>query len=197
MKKKLTSITLAAGLILSSTPAVVDAHPGRTDSSGGHYCRTNCTEKWGLQYGEYHYHNGGGSSSSSSSSSTYTAPAPKPAPKPKVQTAKVYLNGVYQDYDQPAVVKDGRTLVPLRPVFEALGATVQFDAATETIVATKKNRTVELTVGSTYAEVNNSATYLDAAAQVIDGRTMVPLRFVSEAMGATVKWEDGQVKISY
>jgi len=37
------------------------AHPGRTDSSGGHTCRTNC-ESWGLEYGEYHYHNGGGSS---------------------------------------------------------------------------------------------------------------------------------------
>ena len=38
------------------------AHPGRTDSSGGHTCRTNC-ESWGLEYGEYHYHNGGGSTS--------------------------------------------------------------------------------------------------------------------------------------
>lgn len=42
------------------------AHPGRTDGSGGHTCRTNCTEKWGLNYGEYHYHNGGSDSSSPS-----------------------------------------------------------------------------------------------------------------------------------
>ncbi|WP_412728633.1 YHYH domain-containing protein [Cytobacillus kochii] len=44
---------------------VVYAHPGRTDSNGGHTCRTNC-EKWGLKYGEYHFHNGGGTSGSSS-----------------------------------------------------------------------------------------------------------------------------------
>lgn len=48
------------------------AHPGRTDSSGGHTCRTNC-EKWGLSYGEYHNHGGGGSSTSSSGSSSSTS----------------------------------------------------------------------------------------------------------------------------
>jgi len=45
------------------------AHPGRTDSSGGHTCRTNCTERWGLNYGEYHYH------SSSPRPSPYTLPS--------------------------------------------------------------------------------------------------------------------------
>lgn len=51
------------------------AHPGRTDSSGGHTCKTNC-EDWGLNYGEYHYHNGGGSSST-----TTTTPTPTYQPK--------------------------------------------------------------------------------------------------------------------
>lgn len=46
-------------------PSVSNAHPGRTDSNGGHTCYTNC-EKWGLEYGEYHYHNGGGGSKSNS-----------------------------------------------------------------------------------------------------------------------------------
>jgi hypothetical protein len=50
----------------------VEAHPGRTDSSGSHTCRTNC-ESWGLGYGEYHYHGGGGSSGGSTES-TNTAP---------------------------------------------------------------------------------------------------------------------------
>jgi hypothetical protein len=53
-------------------PIPVYAHPGRTDSSGGHTCRTNC-ESWGLGYGEYHSHGGGGSSGGSTGS-TYTAP---------------------------------------------------------------------------------------------------------------------------
>jgi len=47
-------------ILIVAFPSLVSAHPGRTDSSGGHTCRTNC-EKWGLKYGEYHYHNGGGS----------------------------------------------------------------------------------------------------------------------------------------
>lgn len=53
-------------------PSVGNAHPGRTDSNGGHTCRTNC-EKWGYSYGEYHYHNGGSSSSSSTNSSSGTS----------------------------------------------------------------------------------------------------------------------------
>jgi endonuclease YncB( thermonuclease family) len=66
-------------------PSQVLAHPGRTDSSGGHTCRTNC-EQYGLEYGEYHYHNGGGSSTPSSSSPTLTpTPAPTPAPRPVAQ----------------------------------------------------------------------------------------------------------------
>src|SRR5690625_3835727 len=46
-------------------PSITNAHPGNTDSNGGHTCWTNC-EKWGLEYGEYHYHNEGNGSDSSS-----------------------------------------------------------------------------------------------------------------------------------
>ncbi len=63
MKKILCTCLFLSVFVLSMD---VHAHPGRTDSNGGHYCRTNC-EKWGYEYGEYHYHNGGSSSSSSSS----------------------------------------------------------------------------------------------------------------------------------
>ncbi|MGD8192044.1 YHYH domain-containing protein [Brevibacillus ginsengisoli] len=86
------------GLSLLFTTSVVSAHPGRTDSNGGHTCRTNC-EKWGLSYGQYHYHNGGGSGSSSGGSSSgqtksnYKKPA-KPAvvivPIVAVDNATVY-----------------------------------------------------------------------------------------------------------
>ncbi len=67
LDKKDFLISTSLFLLVSS---IVNAHPGRTDSSGGHTCRTNC-EKWGLSYGEYHYHNGGSSSSSTSSSASY------------------------------------------------------------------------------------------------------------------------------
>jgi len=63
----------------------IEAHPGRTDPSGGHTCRKNCPS-WGLEYGEYHYHNGGYTIPYSTPYSTpYTTPiipSPKPSPKP-------------------------------------------------------------------------------------------------------------------
>ena len=73
MKYKLLILFLLSSLVtIPLAPEPVYAHPGRTDSSGGHTCRTNC-ESWGLGYGEYHSHGGGGSSGGSTGS-TYTAP---------------------------------------------------------------------------------------------------------------------------
>jgi hypothetical protein len=68
-------VTLAffvSSLLLFVYPVPIHAHPGRTDSSGGHTCRTNCAS-WGYGQGEYHYHGGNGSSGGASES-TYTAP---------------------------------------------------------------------------------------------------------------------------
>lgn len=65
MKRK---IAILLPIILFSVATSSFAHPGRTDSNGGHTCRTNC-EKWGLEYGEYHYHNGGGSTGGSAAPS--------------------------------------------------------------------------------------------------------------------------------
>src|SRR5688572_2088997 len=64
-------ILLFLFLLFFSATSIVEAHPGRTDGSGGHTCRTNC-ESWGLGYGEYHSHGGGGGSTGQS---TYAAPA--------------------------------------------------------------------------------------------------------------------------
>ncbi len=71
-------------LTLSLFGSVASAHPGRTDSNGGHTCRTNCA-KWGLQTGEYHYHNGGGSSTGSRK----TTSTPKSNPQPTYSQADV------------------------------------------------------------------------------------------------------------
>ena len=72
-------------ILLTLLPTSALAHPGRTDSSGGHTCRTNC-EDWGLDYGEYHYHNGGYTTPYSTPYNTpYTTPvmpSPKLSPKP-------------------------------------------------------------------------------------------------------------------
>ena len=73
MKYKLLIFFLLSSLVaLPLAPVPVYAHPGRTDSSGGHTCRTNCAS-WGYGQGEYHHHGGGGSSGGSTGG-TYTAP---------------------------------------------------------------------------------------------------------------------------
>lgn len=98
------------------------------------------------------------------------------------------LDGKRLQFDQPPVMQEGRVLVPLRGIFESLGADVLYTPATKTIKATGNNNQVELTLGQRQALVNGKLTYLDVPAGTIGGRTMVPLRFVSEAMGADVDW---------
>lgn len=104
---------------------------------------------------------------------------------PEVQTT---LDGRPLNFDQPALMQDGRVMVPLRGIFESLGADVLFDNATRTIKATKGDRVVELALGSREAMINGQMSYLDVPASSIGGRTLVPLRFVSEALGADVRW---------
>ena len=72
MKKMFSSALLVVMLLCFGAVGIAEAHPGRTDGSGGHTCRTNC-ESWGLGYGEYHSH-GGGSASGGSTGGSYSAP---------------------------------------------------------------------------------------------------------------------------
>ncbi|MGE0492058.1 MAG: stalk domain-containing protein [Vulcanimicrobiota bacterium] len=109
------------------------------------------------------------------------------------QGIRVELDGRMLSFDQPPAMIDGRLMVPLRGIFEALAAEVLYDGPTRTIKATKGSTVVELTLGSQAAKVNGNNVYLDVPAGTLGGRTMVPLRFVSEALGAEVKW-DGLTK---
>lgn len=84
-------------------------------------------------------------------------------------------------------------MVPMRGVFEALKAEVKWDGATQTVTATKGNTTIKLTIGNNYAYVNGKKVALAAEAIIVNGSTMVPLRFVAEALGAKVAW-DGATK---
>lgn len=104
------------------------------------------------------------------------------------QAPTVILDGKQLSFDVPPTIENGRTLVPLRAIFEALGAEVQWDGATQTVTATKGGTTIKLTVGG-QAYKNGQPVTLDVPAKIINGRTLVPLRFVSEALGASVKWD--------
>lgn len=102
----------------------------------------------------------------------------------------VIIDGKVQQFPQSAVVKDGSTLVPLRGIFEALGAKVLWDEASDSVTATKGETVIKLTVDQKTAYINDRAVELSVQAQTLNGSTMVPLRFVSEALGADVKWNE-------
>ena len=91
--------------------------------------------------------------------------------------------------DVPPTIVDGRTLVPMRAIFEALGAEVDWDGETRTATGTLGEHTVSIQVGAKTALVDGQARTLDVPAQIIQNRTMVPARFISEALGCTVAWD--------
>lgn len=103
----------------------------------------------------------------------------------------VQLNGQPLAFDVPPVVDNGRTLVPVRAIFEALGARITWDPDSQTVSAVhpERDKYVILVLGSTTAWVDGVEITLDVAPKSIDGRTMVPLRFISTAMGADVQWD--------
>lgn len=101
---------------------------------------------------------------------------------------QVYIGGEKQSYEQPPVNTNGNVLVPLRAIFESLGATVEWSSSTQTVTATREGRTVGLTIGSKTAYINGVAVTLSAEPQLVNGNTMVPVRFVSEAFGGEVEW---------
>jgi len=110
----------------------------------------------------------------------------------------VYLNGSQLSFSQTPYVADGVTLVPMRVIFEALGAEVNYDASSQKITANKNGTVIELVIGKKTAKINGQSVNLDAAAVTKNGSTMVPLRFVAEASQADVDWDNStrSVKIT-
>jgi hypothetical protein len=101
----------------------------------------------------------------------------------------VNLDGNALAFDVQPIIVNGRTLVPLRVNFEALGADVQWNEETQTVTAVKADTEVKLIIdGEAY--INGELTPLDVPARIVNDRTLVPLRFVSEAMGCQVDWID-------
>jgi competence ComEA-like helix-hairpin-helix protein len=108
---------------------------------------------------------------------------------PAMAAPKVFVDGAALTFQVPPRVEQGTTLVPLRGIFESLGATVVWDGATQTVKASKADTQIQLKIGSTTAYRNGQAVTLAVPGKVINGSTLVPLRFVSEALGADVKWD--------
>lgn len=103
---------------------------------------------------------------------------------------QVFIDGSRISLDVPPRMVEGRLLVPVRGIFEALDARVEWDAATATVTAARGTGAVRLTAGKSTAYVNGRPVNLDVAPAVVDGRILVPLRFVGEALGLGVEWQD-------
>lgn len=110
----------------------------------------------------------------------------------------VYIDDLPVKFDVPPVIQNGRTLVPFRAIAEALSINVAWEGSTRTINANDAKTTVSLQIGKQTASKNNEAVPLDAPPVIINGRTLIPLRFFSEAFGCKVAWDDAvkAVKIS-
>ena len=125
----------------------------------------------------------------------------------------VTINDQQIQFDQPPVIIDGRTLVPLRAIFEGLGATVDWNDETQTVIATKIKTggfvptffgglsmscpligkgaiTIKISVNDNKLYVNDNVVNLDVPAQIINDRTLVPVRAVSEAFACEVNWDE-------
>lgn len=103
----------------------------------------------------------------------------------------VMVNGEKVMFDVLPTATDGRVLVPLRAIFESLGATIDWNGETQTITAKKGERKVILKLGSNVMTVDGVEKTLDVPAQSVDGRTLVPVRAISEAFGCDVQWNGG------
>ena len=102
----------------------------------------------------------------------------------------VKLNGEPLVFDVQPIIVDGRTLVPLRAIFEALGANVAWEEATQTVFATKDATVVILQIANKNAFVNSEIVPLDVPAQLVQDRTMVPVRIIAESFGLEVNWNE-------
>ncbi|HEY2474056.1 MAG TPA: copper amine oxidase N-terminal domain-containing protein [Candidatus Cybelea sp.] len=104
------------------------------------------------------------------------------------QSVTVIVNGQTMNFPEPPIERAGRVFVPLRGIFEQLGASVVYSNGQ--INATGRGRTISLTIGSTQAVVDRQPATLDVAPFIVGATTFVPLRFISQALGASVNWNN-------
>ena len=105
------------------------------------------------------------------------------------ENVNVVLDGKTITFDVPAQIINGRTMVPMRKIFEELGMAVEWFDETQTVMAAKQGVVVEFPIGSTTVSRNTVEQTIDVPAQLVGSRTLVPVRFVSEFTGAEVIWD--------
>jgi titin len=113
------------------------------------------------------------------------------------------INGISSVLDVSPVIKEGRTLIPIRYVTAPLGADIQWIDEEKKIIINQGATIIELWIGKNKAEINGKSVPIDpdndtVMPLIINGRTMMPLRFIAENLGCEVKWiPEKQIKIIY
>ncbi len=94
------------------------------------------------------------------------------------------------------IVKDARTLVPVRKIVEEMGGTVEWNQAASTAILSYNGSTIKLIIDSSTAYLNDAESHLDVAPIVLNGRTMLPIRFIAEGFGFDVRWDSSDSSIT-
>ncbi|MED1784737.1 stalk domain-containing protein [Brevibacillus fortis] len=102
----------------------------------------------------------------------------------------VVVDGKGVQSDVSPIHRNGRMLVPIRVVAEATGSEVSYDAATQKVLLNKKGKHITLTIGSQTAYVDGKRLKMDVSPIIVNKRTLVPIRFISEAFGYQVQWDE-------
>lgn len=108
---------------------------------------------------------------------------------------EVYLDGKILNFDVQPQLIGGRTMVPLRKIFESMGATVNWNNNTQTVTAFNESYYVTATINDSNIKVNGETNILDMPPLLVGGRILVPARFVAEAFGAKVGWDEGNQRV--
>ena len=109
----------------------------------------------------------------------------------------VSVNGTKVEFDVPPMIINGRTMIPVRKVFEMLGANVEWVAEMRLALATYKTSIIAIGIDEYSFSVTDvisgqtKSVSLDVPAQIVNDRTLIPLRAVAEALGNTVDWDEG------
>ncbi|MCL2576719.1 MAG: stalk domain-containing protein [Defluviitaleaceae bacterium] len=121
------------------------------------------------------------------------APVPTPTPRPVLPPAGEHINVVINNkvhvFDVPPQIINGRTMLPLRAIGEALGMTVNFDPATNTAILATPVANITHVIHSNQINVNGTLQTFDVTSTIYEGRTLVPIRMLAEAIDAEVEWD--------
>ncbi len=111
----------------------------------------------------------------------------------QIGNPEMTVNGMSQEIDPgrgtAPLLWSGRTLVPIRAIMEAVGGTVDWDGASQTVTLTYQEDVIRLVINSTEAYLNDTVSTLDVAPMTVNDRSMMPIRFIAEGFHFTVEWD--------